>query len=183
MVTRQTISPEHFKELMVAWKQGISEFFHNAMNQIQPKTDYVLEVGYGNSTPLLKAKFGKYHLKVLDKSPRVEDHIDYLMDLCVPNAQTEETWNYIFCLDVLEHAKQPWILAENISTMLKPRGKIMVTVPTDFPWHPMLPVCGDYWRFYPDSLEILFPNLVMIQNDRVYYNNALLGLTATFQQD
>ena len=171
-----------FQLTIQQWKQCISPFFHAAIDKVIPDTDYVLEVGYGSSTPILKAKFGKYHLKVLDQSPHVAQHIDYLMDLCVPNTKTEEAWDHIFCIDVLEHATTPWILADNLSNMLSPKGRIIISVPTEFPWHPMLPVCGDYWRFYPGGLEFLFPHLKMIQCDRIYDDKILLGLTAIFQR-
>ena len=62
-------------------------------------------------------------------------------------------------MDLLEHTKNPFLVAKNISDSLKPGALLFVTVP--FVWelhfHPV-----DCWRFCPQGLEALFPDMKAI---------------------
>lgn len=58
-----------------------------------------------------------------------------------------------FCMDVLEHTSQPFVVAENICLSLKPGALLFVTVPFTWELH-YYP--KDYWRFTPQGLEELF---------------------------
>ena len=62
----------------------------------------------------------------------------------------------IFCLSVLEHCEQPFIMAENLTALLKPEGKICLSVPFAWKFHGYP---SDYWRFTPEGVEKLFPKL------------------------
>jgi hypothetical protein len=64
------------------------------------------------------------------------------------------------CMDMLEHVTQPFIVAKNISNSLKKGALLFVTVP--FIWeihdHP-----GDYFRYTPQGLAVLFPSLKCLE--------------------
>ena len=62
----------------------------------------------------------------------------------------------IFCMSVLEHCEQPFKMAENLTALLKPEGKICVSVPFSWKFHGYP---SDYWRFTPEGVEKLFPKL------------------------
>jgi len=62
----------------------------------------------------------------------------------------------IFCMSVLEHCEQPFKMAENLTALLKPEGKICVSVPFSWKFHGFP---SDYWRFTPEGVEKLFPKL------------------------
>lgn len=62
----------------------------------------------------------------------------------------------IFCLSVLEHCEQPFKMAENLTALLKPEGKICLSVPFSWKFHGFP---SDYWRFTPEGVEKLFPKL------------------------
>ncbi|MDY6791420.1 MAG: class I SAM-dependent methyltransferase [Thermodesulfobacteriota bacterium] len=62
----------------------------------------------------------------------------------------------IFCMSVLEHCEQPFKMAENLTALLKPGGKICLSVPFSWKFHGFP---SDYWRFTPEGVEKLFPKL------------------------
>jgi len=62
----------------------------------------------------------------------------------------------IFCMSVLEHCEQPFKMAENLTALLKPEGKICLSVPFSWKFHGYP---SDYWRFTPEGVERLFPQL------------------------
>lgn len=68
-------------------------------------------------------------------------------------------------LDLLEHTSNPFIVAKNISDSLKKGAMLFVTVP--FVWE-IHDYPGDYWRFTPQGLKELFPEMkeVLIETIR-----------------
>ncbi len=63
----------------------------------------------------------------------------------------------ILCLSVLEHCEQPFKMAENITHLLKPGGKVVISVPFAWKFHEYP---ADYWRFTHEGVKKLFPELV-----------------------
>ena len=62
----------------------------------------------------------------------------------------------IFCLSVLEHCRQPFRMAENLTRLLKPGGRICISVPFAWQFHAYP---DDYWRFTHEGVKALFPKL------------------------
>jgi hypothetical protein len=87
--------------------------------------------------------------------------VDLVADLTRPFGQVDEVlggrrFQTIFCLSVLEHCTAPWLMAANLKKLLAPGGVLCVSAP--FTWE----VHGypeDYWRFTPQGLKVLFPEL------------------------
>lgn len=93
------------------------------------------------------------------------------------------TFDVIFCCETLEHDNKFWITVENMRTILKPGGWLLVTTPSinffrhDFP--------SDYYRFtdsaYKDFIFEGYENINIEiyedKNDPVYLkpNNTILG--------
>ena len=61
----------------------------------------------------------------------------------------------VLCLSVLEHLEEPARAVKEMHRVLKPEGKILVSVPFMFPIHD---APGDYWRFTKFGLKYLFSN-------------------------
>lgn len=59
-------------------------------------------------------------------------------------------------MDLLEHTKNPFLVAKNISNSLKPGALLFITVPFSWEVHDYP---GDYFRFCPQGLEVLFPDM------------------------
>lgn len=64
------------------------------------------------------------------------------------------TFDHIECVSVLEHSRKPWLIAQNMEVVLRPKGTLYVTVP--FIWREHA-YPNDYWRFTREGLLSLFP--------------------------
>ncbi len=62
----------------------------------------------------------------------------------------------IFCLSVLEHCEQPFKMADNMTLLLKQKGRICVSAPFSWKIHGYP---NDYWRFTPEGIRRLFPKV------------------------
>ena len=121
-----------------------------------------LEVGSKNygSTQDIRSYFlpkDKYVGVDTEKGPGV----DILLDLTEDFAEIDSKLNNmrfgtIFCLSVLEHCKHPFKAADNMTRLLKVRGKICLSVPFSWQFHGYP---SDYWRFTHQGVRLLFPKL------------------------
>ena len=62
----------------------------------------------------------------------------------------------IICCSVLEHTKKPWVVAENITKLLAPGGKVYITSPWVWRYHAYP---DDYWRISFSGIKLIFPDL------------------------
>jgi hypothetical protein len=119
-----------------------------------------LEVGskdYGN-TQDLRSRFrgqGEYVGVDMEEGPGV----DLVLDLTKPfdkiNRQLNgRRFNTVFCLSVLEHCDQPFLMADNLTRLLAADGRICISVPFSFQFHAYP---HDFWRFTHHGIMRLFP--------------------------
>lgn len=108
--------------------------------------------------------------------------IDYHYDLHKTPFPDNE-FDVVICNAVLEHVKDPFACGREIERIMKVGGYLWAEIPFVQPYHPykgyeeshgLLPKNvdsfkndedhgGDYWRFTPQGLCLLFPNLRVIQ--------------------
>src|SRR5262249_2508938 len=62
-------------------------------------------------------------------------------------------FDVIVCTQVLEHVANPFLAVAELRRILKPGGRLLVTVPAAYPYHA---IPHDYWRFTRDSAQLLF---------------------------
>jgi len=89
------------------------------------------------------------------------DSVEVVVDLTRPfevvdQAFAGDRFETIICMSVLEHCIQPFHMAENLVRLLKPGGKIVVSVPFAWCFHGYP---SDYWRFTYEGIKALFPSL------------------------
>lgn len=121
----------------------------------------VLEVGshdYG-STQNIRSLFPNAEYTGIDMNPGAG--VDLALDLTCPFEEIDSAlggrrFETIFCLSVLEHCSQPFVMAENMSQLLVPGGQIYVSVPFAWKFHGYP---SDYWRFTHEGVKKLFPEL------------------------
>lgn len=87
--------------------------------------------------------------------------VDVVLDLTLPFPEIDarlggRRFGTIFCLSVLEHCQSPWQMAENLSGLLRPGGVLFVSAPFAWKFHAYP---SDYWRFTPEGIRRLFPQL------------------------
>ena len=119
-----------------------------------------LEVGskdYGN-TQDLRSRFrgqGDYVGVDMEEGPGV----DMVLDLTQPFEKIDRQlggrrFKTVFCLSVLEHCDQPFLMAENLTRLLAEGGRICISVPFSFQFHAYP---HDFWRFTHHGIMRLFP--------------------------
>ena len=74
----------------------------------------------------------------------------------------DESYDFIFSLDVFEHIDRPWLAGQEIERLLKPGGVAIHSTLFSWRYHPC-PI--DYWRFSAEGLKSLFPGLVCLHAD------------------
>ena len=64
-------------------------------------------------------------------------------------------FNLVICCSVMEHVRKPWVFAENLSKLTRVGGRIYLSVPWVWRYHPYP---DDYFRFSYRGVMELFPN-------------------------
>ncbi len=120
------------------------------------------EVGskdYGNTQDLRSLFAGKGEYVGIDMEEG--KGVDHVLDLTLPFDEIDaklggKRFGTIFCISVLEHCAQPFVMAENLTRLLAPGGTLCVSAPFAFQYHPYP---ADYWRFSQDGIRQLFSKL------------------------
>ena len=66
----------------------------------------------------------------------------------------EEIYDFVICIDVLEHIQQPWIAVRQLWSVLKPGGTLLLSTPFNFHLHGNANT-PDFWRLSADGLAFL----------------------------
>ena len=121
-----------------------------------------LEVGskdYG-TTQDLRSLFtaGDEYIGIdMEEGPGVDIVLDLTADFeQIDKKLDKKRFGTIFCLSVLEHCKDPFKMADNLTSLLKPNGQICLSVP--FAWQ-IHGYPNDYWRFTPEGIRKLFAGI------------------------
>ena len=92
------------------------------------------------------------------------DNVDAVFDICWPLDRIHasllsaghQAFGGIVCAHLLEHVKNPFAAARNISDLLVPGGRVFIQVPWVQAFHAFP---DDYWRMSLSGLEVLFDGL------------------------
>ena len=79
------------------------------------------------------------------------------------------TFALAICCSVLEHTPTPWVMAQNITRLLRPGGQLYVAVPWVWRYHAYP---DDYFRYSPRGVQSLFPALDWL---RATYSTTIPG--------
>ncbi len=121
-----------------------------------------LEVGskdYGSTGNLRPMFAGGGEYIGADMEPG--DGVDVVVDFTSGPDEIDSTlggrrFGTIFCLSVLEHCELPFVMAENLTHLLRAGGRLCVSVPFAWRYHGYP---RDYWRFTHEGVKKLFPKL------------------------
>lgn len=67
----------------------------------------------------------------------------------------DNAFDLVICLETLEHAESPWLIASEVSRVIKNNGSVIYSSQQNFPLH-MHP--SDYFRYTPYGLARLLPS-------------------------
>ncbi|MDX1811672.1 MAG: class I SAM-dependent methyltransferase [Gammaproteobacteria bacterium] len=117
----------------------------------------ILEVGskdYG-STANFRSLFPENDYIGLDMAEG--PGVDVIQDLTAGLGPLQENYfGLIICCSVLEHVDKPWVMAENLTKLLKPGGVLYMSVPWVWRYHAYP---DDYFRFSWRGIMALFAEL------------------------
>ncbi len=68
----------------------------------------------------------------------------------------DESIEAIICSSVLEHVENPIVAVKEMHRILKIDGVIFVHIPSIYPYHARKGHYPDYWRFFDDTVSLLF---------------------------
>lgn len=124
----------------------------------------VLDVGY-RWRKLFNGK------KVIGIDLSEGENVDHLFDITGNITKLRKLtginqFGTIICPHILEHVKNPFVASGNISKLLKPKGRLFVSVPWVQGFHEFP---DDYWRISFSGLKELFPNMGW---EYEYYSNS-----------
>ncbi len=131
-------------------------------NQMSDFRGPYLEVGskdYGNTQDIkhLFPKAEKYVGIDMEEGLRVDIVLDLTEKMDEIDKKLEKLrFGTIFCLSVLEHCENPFLVADNLTSLLKRGGQICISVPFALGFHGYP---SDYWRFTHEGIKKLFPKL------------------------
>ena len=115
----------------------------------------ILEIGskdYGSTSSFRDTYRGVEYVG-LDMEPG--PGVDIVADLTMGTGTLPvEHFALGICCSVLEHVRKPWIMAEHITTLIRPGGTLFMSVPWVWRYHAYP---DDYFRFSWRGIEELFP--------------------------
>jgi SAM-dependent methyltransferase len=120
-----------------------------------------LEIGsrdYGSTQDLRSLFPGEEYVGVdLSEGPGVDAVLDLTQPFdVIDKALGLRRFGTIFSLSVMEHCENPFLMAENMTRLLAPGGKVVLSVPFAWKFHGYP---SDYWRFTAEGVKKLFPQL------------------------
>lgn len=123
---------------------------HLSVRKLFPEAEYIgVDMRQGNGVDIVE-DFIDFANKCDNEK---HDGLNYRYD-------NEQEFDLILCLEMLEHAKEPFQIIESAKQCLKPNGVLLVTSVFNFKIHEYP---NDYWRFTPECFKMLLKN-----NSRVY---------------
>jgi SAM-dependent methyltransferase len=69
----------------------------------------------------------------------------------------------VVCSSVLEHIKDPWRAVAELHRVMKPGAAAFFYVPSVYPYHARVGHYPDYWRFFRDTVDVLFKDFAALQ--------------------
>lgn len=105
------------------------------------------------------------------------DGVDRVVDFEQPLPEDLGRFDHVECVSVLEHARRPWLVVQNMEQVLVEGGTMFVTVP--FVWR-VHSYPNDYWRFTMDGLMSLFTQIkwqTVVYGDREIHTGKIKSVT------
>jgi SAM-dependent methyltransferase len=116
----------------------------------------ILEIGskdYGNTSSFRDFYHDSEYIGIDMEAGK---SVDYVLDLTQGIGELpRDHFALVVCCSVLEHVRKPWVMAENISSVIRPGGTVYMSVPWVWRYHAYP---DDYYRFSWKGIMELFPD-------------------------
>jgi SAM-dependent methyltransferase len=102
----------------------------NYLARAVPRTSGpILEVGSKNHGAAAQFRSLYPGVPYVGVNIQAHENVDLVLDLTIPppnDLLRSESFSLIICSSVLEHVDKPWLMAEQLSRLLKPGGSVFV---------------------------------------------------------
>lgn len=142
-------------------RDNVNTFLHHAaMNYVDSKQALLLDIApqdHEGARPFFPSWI---MIDTLDIDPLSK--CTYIADICNRNDKqiSDNHYDYVVCTEVLEHTLQPFNAIKEIERILKPTGKLFLSVPFNFRIHGPLPDC---WRFTEHGIKAILSDYEIIE--------------------
>ncbi len=159
----------------------ILDFIANFFNNHKDITGAVLDVGSRNVSQLRNIGTVKDRipssLQYIGLDMVGGENVDLVMNAYdIKRGIKPEIFDVVMCTEVLEHIAKPWVIVENMKWVLKPKGWLLISVPSLNHGKHEWP--GDYYRFFEGALrEGFFDDM-----DHIYTETLLFPLVGGTQE-
>lgn len=148
-ITASDIDNEHFKLL----RKNIDKFLLSMYEYLKTKKN-ILEIGeYWYPYKGAKNIYPNLNIKSLDLNNDLKP--DYCMDITTKTDFSDNYFDSIICLEVLEHTENPFNAIEEITRILRTDGLLFISVPCNYRIHSPLP---DSFRFTEHFFKVIAKN-------------------------
>jgi SAM-dependent methyltransferase len=181
------IDDEGLESLKAASRDNIRSFVYAASLAGNPE-QVVVDVGCGyrtsepEATAMWNREFKPYvafdHTSEFDHQPQPGSAPNLVADaeqMPLPTAVADT----VICAEVLEHTPNPEAVIQEITRILKLKGKLILTLPgKDVPLHEKLPHQHDYRRFDPEKMVALLKEngFLVLVAERKYFAEREINL-------
>ncbi len=149
--TENLINQQQIKFLTMHYYYRIEKFVKKVASKYDKKNLKVLDIGAGKCS--YKKLFNKASYYSTDIRQNKDNSINYVTDFNYGLKDLENnSFDYILCIQVLEHLKFPHKAFKEMNRLLKPGGKLFLS--TNFIAH-MHMIPNDYFRFTKYGLKLL----------------------------
>lgn len=100
-----------------------------------------------------------YDFYTVDIDPKMK--ADFILDAMALPDEWADLFSTVVCTELLEHVPRPWQVIREIRKILKPRGRLILTVPFWVPIHEKRQLI-DYWRFTSKGVLELLDGFIII---------------------
>ena len=147
------------KKSKILSRKGLYDFLKNNYNLI-PKGSEVLTIGAGGGVNSLLDKFShENNFRVISFDVDEAKNPDILGDLCTYDF-LDRKFDFVVCSEVIEHLHSPHMGINNIHSVLKSGGKLILSTPFILPIHDRP---HDYYRFTKFGLQYLLRNFKQVE--------------------
>jgi len=140
-------------------REGIYPFLDKQLEAI-PAGSHVLSVGSSGEIGDRIVAWRERGLDIVTLDIQASRNPDIVADLC--EWRQDQSFDAIFCSEVLEHVWAPHVAVDNMFASLKEGGRLVLTAPFLFPIHG---APHDYFRYTRYGLEVLLKRFRSIEID------------------
>lgn len=156
MATVSQMDQEFLRDL----REHISRFLVRTARRLAGRAGRLLEIGPQERLEVREC-FANYSVDTFDIVATYKP--TYVGDITKRNISiSDETYDCVVCIDVIEHTLDPFGAVQEMRRMLKHGGMLLISAPLNFRIHGPIPDC---WRFTEHGFKVLLRDFEILDMD------------------